>query len=83
MNMVTVPIKFRNIDAMDAWYHDFEKKAIEICRKYGDVTIWDHVKIYRNTAECELAIASMGTYDSGSKKEKALEEILNLFNSGF
>ncbi len=83
MTGITQPISFNDIEAMNQFYSEFEKKAINICEKYAVTEIWDNAKIYKNDESLELSITSLGSYIKGSNDEKAIKEIIKAFNDLF
>jgi hypothetical protein len=81
MNTITPPIKFTNIAAMNKCYGDFEKEALEICRKYNTANVWETAKILKDEKSLQFAIVSLSPYVKGSNEEKAVKEILIAFKS--
>lgn len=79
--MLTVPIKFESVTAMNRWFSEFENKAIAICKKYSDPELWNRAVIMKDDSTCQVAIVSMGSFVSGSGTENAINEILEKFNS--
>jgi len=83
MNTITIPIGFTNASDMNTWYAKFDDKAIEICKKYGVMELWDNAKIIKDENTFQVAIVSLGVSVRGSNSQKAENEILKTFESMF
>lgn len=83
MNGITKPITFANIELMNQYYSEFEKKAIQICSKYYVSELWENAKILKDDKQLKLSIISLGTYGKGTNTEKAVNEIIEAFENLF
>ena len=83
MNTLTVPISFMNIEVMNKWYKVFEDESFKICKKYHVEELWDNAVILKDDKKNELALVSLGAYSLGSNTEKAVNEIVEKFESMF
>ena len=81
MNTMTIPIGFTNASEMNKWYTIFQDKAIEICKKYIVMELWDRARIDKDYNTFQIAIVSLGSWIANSNEEKAAKEILKTFES--
>ena len=72
-----------NIKVMKQWYGKFEEHAINICRKYNVPALWDNAIILKDDNILTIAIVSFGAYLRDSNEEKAVDEIVKVFESMF
>lgn len=83
MHGITLPISFVNIEVMNKWYDAFFDQAKSICRKYNVPELLDNARIYKDDRKLEVSIVSLGAYIKGSDTEKAVNEIVQLFEPNF
>ena len=81
--MITNPIYFQSLRAMNDFYNQFEHQAIAICRKYNVMDLWDNPNIQKDQQNFSLAIISLGASAKGSNRDKAINEIIDTFNGMF
>jgi len=72
-----------NIEVMNKWYAVFYQKAKNICMKYNVPELLDNARIDKDDSNLEVTILSLGAYAKGSNTEKAVNEIVQLFETDF
>jgi hypothetical protein len=77
------PISFEDAGQMQRMYELMLSQIEQISTRYGEPTLPDSIKFRLDSRTNTMEIISAGTSIKGSKREKAIDEILNRFDAIF
>lgn len=83
MKKLPHPISFPDTATMNRMYALAESQIIKISERYNEPTLPNSINIFRNEATNTMEMRSVGSYLDGSKREKAIDEIIDRFEAIF
>ncbi len=82
MQGVTVPYNFSSQEQMEKWLTKFDTSAQKVCNKYGLPSLMSRIVFDKGEQPFSVYIRSVPLTTPGSHEEKAIDEIIQIFNSG-
>ena len=82
MNGITAPWGFTSQDQLERGLKKFTATAQQVCDKHGVSNLAHSIRLVKGDEPFSMMIGSVPPVVVGSKEEKAVNEIIYLFNSG-